>query len=83
MLNFPKVPIFAKRGTLIFSIYIGWADFFLIEIFNFNIFWGFSTIFFFIILGVVDFCGYCLGVTSKLLIFMGYLLKLTTVICVL
>ena len=29
-------------GTLLFSIYIGWADFFGVEIFNFNIFWGFQ-----------------------------------------
>ena len=56
-------------GTLIFSIYIGWADFFGV---NFNIY--------FFVVG--SFLWIFLGSVLNLVIFMGYLLKPTTVICV-
>ena len=71
-----------KKGeeALIFSIYIGWADFleskFSISIYfgvfnknNYFLGWRFLWIFF--------------GFTSKFDYFMGYLLKSTTFICVL
>ena len=55
-----KVP---KRGTLIFFIYIRWADFLGVVIFKFNIFGGFQQkkkLFW-----VGDFCGYSFVVPSK------------------
>ena len=66
---------YSPRGcTLIFSIYIGWADFWGVEIFYFNIYFGFSTKTTLFLVG--NFCGYFLGVTSKLDYFYGLLTKI-------
>ena len=76
-----------SRGYSDILVYIGWADFFEVKVFYFNIFFIFFFLFFFIYLFIFFFFCVCVwggGVQLKLLLFWvrdscGYILGVTSI----